>query len=430
MISVEEALEKILGEVSVLEAAPVPILESLGQVLAEDIVADINVPPLDNSAMDGYACRAADTAGASEKNPVTLRVIDTVMAGAISKQEVTAGTAIRIMTGAPVPRGADCVVQFENTDEIERRAAQAAKPPATVGVLEAARPGLNVRRAGEDLAKGAVALRRGTVIRPAEIGIMASLGHSGVRAVRRPVVAIISTGNELTPINDPLPEGKIHDSNAYAVAAQVKRCGAVPQMLGIARDDESEVTAKIKLAKDADLLLTTGGVSMGDYDVVKDILARDGDMVFWKVRVKPGKPLAFGKLKSVSDDGRTRIIPHLGLPGNAVSCMVSFELFARPAILKMMGKPHLARPSVMAVLEDDVTNDGGRRLYDRAIIERRNGRYYARLTGSQSSGILTSMSLANGLVLIPEDRKEVRKGETVRAIMLDWNEEVDVPPQD
>ncbi len=426
MISVEEALEKILGEVNVLEAAPVPILESLGQVLAEDIVADINVPPLDNSAMDGYACRAADTAGASPKNPVILRVIDTVMAGSISQREITKGTASRIMTGAPVPRGADCVVQFEHTDEAERRTTQADKPPAEVGILEEARPGLNVRRAGEDIARGDVVLKKGTVIRPAEIGVMASLGCSGVRAIRRPVVAVLSTGNELIPINEPLPEGKIHDSNAYAIAAQVKRCGAVPKVLGIARDDEAELIAKLKLARDADMLLTTGGVSMGDYDMVKDILARDGEMVFWKVRVKPGKPLAFGKLKATGDDGRTRTIPHLGLPGNAVSCMVSFELFVRPAILKMMGKRHLARPTVPAVMEDDVQNNAGRRIYDRAIVARRNGRYYARLTGAQGSGMLTSMSLANGLVLIPEDRKEVKKGETVQAIMLDWNEEVGI----
>jgi molybdopterin molybdotransferase len=174
------------------------------------------------------------------------------------------------------------------------------------------------------------------------------------------------------------------------------------------------------------MLLTTGGVSMGDYDMVKDILARDGELVFWKVRVKPGKPLAFGRLKGIDAEGRPRSILHLGLPGNAVSCMVSFELFVRPAILKMMGKRHLARPTVMAVMEENVANDGERRLYDRAIVARRNGQYYARLTGEQGSGILSSMSLANGLVIIPEDRKEVKKGETVQAIMLDWNEEVGI----
>ncbi|HJX13988.1 MAG TPA: molybdopterin molybdotransferase MoeA, partial [Dehalococcoidales bacterium] len=205
----------------------------------------------------------------------------------------------------------------------------------------------------------------------------------------------------------------------------VKRYGCVPRILGISRDDEAELVSKLKQARDTDMLLTTGGVSMGDYDMVKDILARDGQMVFWQVRVKPGKPLAFGKIKG-NRNGRSRTIPHLGLPGNAVSCMVSFELFVRPALLKMMGKTNIAKPVVEAIMEEGVKNNAGRRLYDRAIVEKRNGHYYARLTGPQGSGILTSMSQANGLVLIPEERKEIKKGETVQALMLDWNEEVNL----
>jgi len=421
MLSVEEALEKILNEIDTLEEESVPILESLGQVLAEDIKSDINVPPLDNSAMDGYAVRSGDTTGASEKTPVFLRVIDTVMAGSISGHEVVPGTAVRIMTGAPVPGGADSVVQFENTDEEKRKASAPDEPVVRVGILSEARPGLNIRKAGEDIARGTVALKKGNIIRAAEIGLMASLGYGQVKAIRRPVVAILSTGNELVEVDKPLTEGKIHDSNGYSIASLVRRYGCVPKMLGIARDEEASLVSKLKQAQDADILLTTGGVSMGDYDMVKDILARDGEMVFWKVRVKPGKPLAFGKIK-----GKDKSIPHLGLPGNAVSCMVSFELFVRPALLKMMGKKNLAKPTIEAILEDTVKNDAGRRIYDRAIIERRNGYYYARLTGPQGSGILNSMRLANGLVLIPEDRKMVNKGETVQVLMLDWNEEVNV----
>ena len=421
MLSVEEALEKILSEVDTLEAESVPILDSLGQVLAEDIKSDINVPPLDNSAMDGYAVRSQDTTGASEKTPVFLRVIDTVMAGSISRHEVVPGAAVRIMTGAPVPGGADSVVQFENTDEEKRKASAPDEPVVRVGILSEARPGLNIRKAGEDIARGTLALKKGNVIRAAEIGLMASLGYGQVKAIRRPVVAILSTGNELVEVDKPLTEGKIHDSNAYSIASLVRRYGCIPKMLGIARDKEASLVSKLKQAQDADILLTTGGVSMGDYDMVKDILARDGEMVFWKVRVKPGKPLAFGKIK-----GKDKSIPHLGLPGNAVSCMVSFELFVRPALLKMMGKKNFTKPSVEAILEDTVKNDAGRRIYDRAIIERRNGHYYARLTGPQGSGILNSMSQANGLVLIPEDRKTVNKGETVQVLMLDWNEEVNV----
>ncbi|HUT67967.1 MAG TPA: gephyrin-like molybdotransferase Glp [Dehalococcoidales bacterium] len=421
MLSVEEALQKILDEVDILEEETVPILELLGQVLAEDIKSDINVPPLDNSAMDGYAVRSGDTVGASEKTPKYLRVIDTVMAGSISKKEVIPGTAVRIMTGAPVPGGADSVVQFEKTDEEKHKQSSPDEPVTQVGILSEARPGLNIRRAGEDIARGTIALKKGTVIRASEIGLMASLGYGRVKVIRRPVVAILSTGNELVELDKPLPEGKIYDSNGYSIASLVKRYGCIPRMLGIARDDEKSLVSKLKQAQDADMLLTTGGVSAGDYDMVKDILARDGEMVFWKVRVKPGKPLAFGKIK-----GRDKSIPHLGLPGNAVSCMVSFELFVRPALLKMMGKKNFAKPAVEAIMEDTVKNDAGRRIYDRAIIERRNGHYYARLTGPQGSGILNSMSLANGLVVISEDRKIVNKGETVQALMLDWNEEVNV----
>jgi molybdopterin molybdotransferase len=420
VLSVEEALGKILDEVNVLEAESVPILDSLGQVLAEDIKSDINVPPLDNSAMDGFAVRSEDTRGASEKTPRYLRVIDTVMAGSISQKEVGPGTAVRIMTGAPIPIGADSVVQFEHTDEGKN------KDNARVGVLEEIQPGRNIRKAGEDIGRGTIALRKSTVIRPSEIGLMASIGYSKAKVIRRPVVAVLSTGNELVEINTPLPEGKIYDSNAYSIAALVKRYGCVPKILGIARDDEAELVSKLKKAQDADMLLTSGGVSMGDYDMVKDILARDGQMVFWQVRVKPGKPLAFGKIKGRDKNGRAKSIPHLGLPGNAVSCMVSFELFVRPALLKMMGKKNIAKPIVEAILEDSIQNDAGRRLYNRAIVEKRDGHFYARLTGPQGSGILTSMSLANGLVLIPEERKTVKKGETVQALMLDWNEEVNI----
>jgi molybdopterin molybdotransferase len=426
MLSVEEALQKILDAVNVLEAESVPIMESLGQVLAEDIISNINVPPLDNSAMDGYAVRSEDTRGASEKTPKILKVIDTVIAGGISQKEVAPGTAIRIMTGAPIPRGADSVVQFEDTDDAKNKDASSNQSPEQVNVFAETKIGQNIRHAGEDIARGKIVLKKNTVIRPAEIGLVASIGRNHVKVIRRPVVAVLSTGNELVEVAKPLPEGKIYDSNAYSIAGLVKRYGCIPKILGIARDDEKELVKKLKQAQDADMLLTTGGVSMGDYDMVKDILARDGEMVFWKVRVKPGKPLAFGKIKGKDKDGKAKSIPHLGLPGNAASCMVSFEIFVRPALLKMMGKSNLVKPTVEAIIEDTVKNDAGRRIYDRAIIQKRDGHYYARLTGPQGSGILTSMSLANGLVLIPEETEKVNKGDTVQALMLDWNEEVNI----
>ncbi len=422
MISVEEALEKILSYVEVLEAEEAPILESMGQVLAEDVYSEINIPPLDNAAMDGYAIQARDTEGASGETPSLLRVTDTVIAGSISGKEVTPGTAIRIMTGAPVPRGADSVVRFEDTDEMERKKGRAGGTPAEIGILCEIETGKNIRKAGEDVSRGSPVLKRGTVIRPAEVGVLASLGKSRVRAVRRPVVAILSTGNELVNIDQPLPPGKIYNSNTYSLAALVKRYGGIPKILGIALDSEESLVAGLREGLDADMLLTSGGVSAGDYDMVKDVLAREGEIGFWTVRMKPGKPLAFGRIKSTRG-GKDGYIPHLGLPGNPVSVMVTFEVLARPALLKMMGKKNLGRSTIEATVTERVVNSDGRRVYTRAIIEKREGKYFARLTGPQGSGILTSMSRANGLVIIPEERAEVKAGETVPAIMLDRNED-------
>ncbi|MFC1870517.1 gephyrin-like molybdotransferase Glp [Chloroflexota bacterium] len=408
MISVEEALEKILSYANVLDKEDSPLLDCLGQVLAEDIYSNIDVPPMDNTAMDGYAVRAGDTRSASQQSPRLLRVIDTVAAGSISKHEVKPGTAIRIMTGAPIPKGADSVVQFEDTDETQREVIS-----SEIGILAEAKAGLNIRRAGEDIAKGSIVLRQGAVLKPSETGVLASVGRSTVPVIRRPVVAILGTGDELVDINEPLPPGKIYNSNSYSLAALVRRYGAVPKILGIARDNEESMLAKLQQGLDSDILITTGGVSVGDYDVVKDILAKEGEITFWRVRMKPGKPLAFGMIKG---------IPHLGLPGNPVSSMVTFELFARPAILKMMGKKNWAKPVVAAVLEDPVKNTDGRRIFARAIVEKRGGQYFARLTGPQGSGILTSMASANGLAIVPEDKASMKAGEVVQVMMLDWDE--------
>ena len=419
MISVEEALDKVLSYVEVLETEAVPILEAMGQVLAGDIASRIDIPPLDNSAMDGYAVRAGDTQGASGQSPRLLRVIDTVIAGSISQQEVTPGTAIRIMTGAPVPGGADSVIRFEDTDEDRRQGSDTGE----IGILCEVNPGKNIRRAGEDIARGAIALRKGTVLRPAEVGVLASLGMSTAEVIRRPVVAVLATGNELVNIDQPLPAGKIYNSNTYSVASLVRRYGGIPRILGIALDSEASLLDKLGQGLDADMLITSGGVSAGDYDMVKDVLASEGEITFWTVRMKPGKPLAFGTFKGVAKNGKPKRVPHLGLPGNPVSSMVTFELFARPAMLKMMGKKNLAKPVVEAVLEEPAVNTDGRRLYIRAIVTRHDGQYYASLTGPQGSGILTSMSLANGLVIVPEDTASVKAGEVVKVIMLGWDDE-------
>ena len=420
MISVEEALEKVLSYVEVLEPEQKPILDCLGQVLAEDVYSDIDIPPLDNSAMDGYALRAGDTYGASESSPRYLVVVGEVAAGSMPTKEVRPGMAIRIMTGAPLPEGADAVVRFEDTDEVNRKSSRG--DLSQIGILCPANKGLNVRGRGEDIAKGNLILKKGKVLRPQEIGVLASLGRSTALVIRRPIVAILATGDELIGVDQPLAPGKIHDSNTYTIAAEVSRYGGIPKILGIGRDSVQSLTEKIDEGLDADMLITSGGVSKGDYDIVKDVLAEHGEVGFWTVCMKPGKPLAFGVMKKV--EGRRKgNVPHLGLPGNPVSSMITFEQFARPAILKMMGKKILAKPAIRAIMEDDVVNTDGRRLFARVSVTKRGGQYHASVTGPQGSGILTSMAKANGLAIIPENSHGVKAGEKVEVQMLDWAEE-------
>jgi molybdopterin molybdotransferase len=414
MISVEEARERILALFQRLEPEEKPALDALGQVLAEHVVAEFDIPPLANTSMDGYAVRAADTRGASEANPVRLRVIGELAAGYVFDGEVGPGTAVRIMTGAPIPSGADAVVPFEETDESpEHFFGKFEKRATDVGVLKGARPGANTRRAGEDVARGDVVLREGTVLGPPQAGVLASLGRATVRVYRRPKVAVLSTGDELLEPGQEIAPGKIYDSNAYSIAAMVTEAGGVPQRLGIARDTVEALTEKLRRGLDADLLITSAGVSRGDYDVVKDVLAKEGQIDFWTVRMRPGKPLAFGSFPS----GERRV-PHLGLPGNPVSSMVTFELFGRPAIAKMLGKPFAERPRVRAIAEERIENADGRRVYARAIVTRRDGKYRAALTGPQGSGVLTSMALANALAIVPEDVIAIEPGDEVDCLLL------------
>jgi len=413
MISVEEAQQRILSYFHPLDAEEVPLLQAVDRVLADDVVSPLAVPPHDNTAMDGYAVRAADTIGASAERPRELQVIYDLAAGHTTEVHVLPATAIRIMTGAPIPPGADAVVPFEETDERPQLGDQ---PRTTIKVYKEARIGANIRRAGEDVQKGEVVLRKGSVLRPADVGVLASLGYDRVEVIRRPLVAILATGDELVEPGQPLAAGQIYNSNNYTVAAAVQRAGGIPLVLGIARDRLDDITAKIHAALDAkaDFLLTSAGVSVGEFDLVKKVLASEGEISFWRVRMKPGKPLAFGQIHGM---------PHLGLPGNPVSSLVSFDLLARPAILVMQGKTRLHRPHVQAVFDDEVRSKDDRRHYLRVIVEQRNGEYHARLTGEQGSGILTSMARANGLAVIPEDWTSVKRGDHVQVIMLDWPEQ-------
>lgn len=418
MLSVEEALERILSFVHVLETEEKPLLEALGQVLAEDAVSQYSIPPLDNSAMDGYALQAADVVGASKDKPVKLKVIGLVAAGQLPTEKVIPGTAVRIMTGAPVPDGADAVVPFEDTDELDRRALGGEITEVEIR-FEVAK-GADIRPAGQDVQPGTVVLAKGSSIRPPEVGVLASLGFATVKVVRRPVVAILATGNELLEPGEAHGSGKIFNSNSFSVAASVLRYGGVPKLLGIARDDLDSMNAKLQEGLDADILITSAGVSKGDYDMVKDVLSQHGKIDFWSVRMRPAKPLAFGVLDA--PDGRK--VPHLGLPGNPVSAMVAFEQFGRAAIHKMMGRIQLGKPTIRAVLDEPIYNNDGRRVYARAIITRQNGTYHVKLTGDQGSNLLTSMARANGLAICPEGIPKMDTGEVVEVQMLDWPEDV------
>jgi len=410
MLSVEDALAQVLTAFRPLEPERVPILETLGRVLAEDVTSNMDIPPHANSAMDGYALIAADAAEAGPEMPVRLRVIENLAAGYVAQRSVAPGTAIRIMTGAPVPPGADSVIRFERTHQEGK----------WVELYYASPVGNNIRYAGEDVRKGALILKKGTRIRPQEIGMLAALGQQVVSVIRRPRVAILATGDELVDVDEPLGPGKIRNTNSYSNAAQVIKYGGEPMMLGIARDKVDDLTAKIQqgLAQGADLLLTSGGVSVGDFDVVKKVLSAEGQITFWRVRMKPGKPLAFGHI-SAEVDGERRTVPVLGMPGNPVSVMVSFEVFARPAILTMLGVTDLTKPTVEAVLTDPIRSKDERRHFARVRLTREGNKYYASLTGAQGSGILNSMVKANGLAVIPEDWTEAPAGSRVRAMFFD-----------
>jgi len=401
MIHIEEALKKILDAISPLGLEKVNILDALGRVIGEDVYAGRAIPPKDNSAMDGYALRAGDTSGASEESPAMLEVIEEIPAGTIPEKRIGPGQAARIMTGAPLPEGADAAVRMEDTR----------KDGGRVAILVEARQGQDIRLAGEDVQPGEKVISRGEVIRPAEVGMLAALGRSFVSVHQRPLVAIVATGDELIDIDETPSPGKIVNSNSYSLAALVLDCGAVPLQIGIARDRREDLVAKFRAAMRADLIVSSGGVSVGDYDLVKEVMKEEGNrMQFWRVAMKPGRPLAFGMLGEV---------PLVGLPGNPVSAMVSFEQFIRPAILKMMGHVNLFRKTVQARLGQDIHKKPGIRHFIRARIQRDGDLYTVVTTGDQGSGILKSMVRANGLIILPAEVTTVQAGGMVTVQLLD-----------
>ncbi|MBI5676589.1 MAG: molybdopterin molybdotransferase MoeA [Nitrospirae bacterium] len=400
MIKVEEALDIVLESVKSMDAEKAGIIDSFGRVLAEDIKSDYNIPAFDYSAMDGYAVRVADTKGASAGKGAKLKVAGELRAGGDTSARVEKGQAVKIMTGAPIPQGANAVVMVEDTKMED----------GNVAVLEEAEKGENIRLAGEDIKKGDLVISKGTLLREGHIGILAALGIPEVNVTRRPKVAILATGDEVISIDEDIKPGKVRNSNAYSLHAQVLACGGIPINKGVARDDIEGLKAKLRSCLDCDIIITSGGVSMGEYDYVKDVMIDMGmKLKFWKVAMRPGKPNLFGIINSK---------PFFGLPGNPVSTMVGFEVFVKPAILKMLGRINDDRREVEAVLEEDIRKKKGLKFFIRAQTRWEDGCYITRTTGPQGSGILSSMVKADSFIILPEDEELVKQGEKVLVRLL------------
>ncbi len=400
MISVDEAQQIILGAVKPMPMERIGLDRALGRTLAETIQSPMDHPPWDASAMDGYAVRCEDLRTASRERPCRLEVVETVLAGQMPQCKIGPGEACRIMTGAPIPAGADAVVMIEATRQVGHG----------VDVLEAVEMGEDIRYRGEALRLGEKILDPGIRIRPAEIGLLASIGKSLVSVFQRPRVAILATGDELADLDALRGASQIYNSNGHALAAQVEEAGGLPMNLGIARDDPEALRQKLRDALNADLIVVAGGVSVGDADRVREVsTALGADMRLWKVAMKPGHPLAFGLIA-----GR----PMFGLPGNPVSAMVTFEQFVRPSLLRAMGRCDIFRPTLSATLSETLHKKPGRRHFVRAVISWQGGGYAVRSTGDQGSGILKSMVAANGLILLPEAVSHIPAGERVAVQLL------------
>lgn len=417
-LPVDEALRRILEAVEPMPEAELPLHDALGRVLSRSIASPIDQPPWDNSAMDGFAVRASDVAGARPGAPVELRVVDDVPAGAQPTRRIGPGEAARVMTGAPVPEGADGVIRIEHTDAWEAVAAPA--PPYPVRVLRADDAGRNIRHRGEDLQRGTQVLTAGRVLRPGEIGLLAAMGITAPPIHRPPRIGILSNGDELVEPEriDAVIDGRaIVNSNSYALAAAVRATAAIPLPLGIARDDRDSIRLHIEAARNADALITTAGASVGDHDLMKDVLEELGfELRFWRVRMRPGSPFSFGFLP---DAASGRALPVFGLAGNPVSALVTFEVLVRPAIRRMLGRADVHPRTIDVELAEPFPSTARLTHFLRARIESRpNGPAIARLTGPQGSGILRSVVDADALVIVPEGIDGLPAGARSNAIPL------------
>jgi molybdopterin molybdotransferase len=399
-----DAARRILTEIGRQPALRVPLDDALDSVLAENVVSRLDIPPWTNSAMDGYAARAADVRGATDAAPVRLTVVEVLPAGHFPTLSIGPGQCARIFTGAPLPDGADSVIRQEDTDLGE----------ATVTILKDRDAGVNIRKAGEDIRKGNTVLQAGVELGPAQLGVLASLAVAHPLVYRRPRVALLGGGDEIVDVDQPeeiLSGRKIASSNTHTLVALVKRAGGEPLNLGIAADTPESLREHLGRALDCDLVVTTAGISVGEHDYVRQVLEElGGELRFWKLRMRPGAPVGFGMLGST---------PWIGLPGNPVSTMVTFELFVRPAIRKMMGHQLPFRRSVPVQTVEPITLKPKLQHFLRGIVKQCHRGPEARLTGPQGSGILTSMAVANALLIIPEGQFETSPGGTINALVLD-----------
>jgi molybdopterin molybdotransferase len=401
MIQVQEALDQILSKIKYKGVEKVSLDKALGRVLAEDVVSRVNNPPLDNSAMDGYALIAEDIQSATPASPVRLEVVEEIAAGYTAKGTLKRGQAMRIMTGAPIPPGANAVLMQEDTE----------KDGNFILCMDKADERENIRTAGEDVKAGETVLKKGITLSPAHIGMMAVVGRSQIAVSQRPTVAILSTGDEILEL-DETPEGpQIFNSNGHMLSAQIKSAGGIPVYLGSAKDTEEDLMEKFAWALKADIVVSSGGVSVGDYDLVKSSLQKMGqEMLFWKVAMKPGKPLAFGHI------GGT---PIFGLPGNPVSSFVSFEQFVRPSLKKALGCADLSHKTVHAKLTRTISKKPGRLHFLSSIVSWADGEYTVTPAGEQGSGILKSAANANGLLIFPLEAAEIQQGQEVAVQLLE-----------
>ncbi len=402
---IPQAQKQLMAAFSSVDLEHVPLSGSAGRVLAETIYSQIDLPVFDNSSMDGFALRAKDVAGASQKAPVHLTVVADIPAGAAPSVTLEAGQAARIMTGAALPHGADAVVRVEDTDFGVRD--PGADVPEHVSVFVSILTGENVRPRGQDVRHGELVLNPNRRLRPQDVGVLAMLGMAEVPVYRRPRVGLMSPGDELLPLGQPLEDGKIYESNSYVLEALVERVGGEVVRLGIVPDTMDAVRRSLQAAieEGVDVFLSTGGVSVGAYDFVRAVLEQDGELTLWRVNMRPGKPLAFGSFGGV---------PYFGLPGNPVSAYVGFQVFAKPALLKMAGLPRETRTMRNVTLAESLESDG-RESYLRVYASHEKGRWIARLTGHQGSGNLRSLVNANALLIIPAGVKSVPAGTELEA---------------